>query len=92
MKSLFTKHPNSVGESYLQHAKFAFIFGFNMVFGGLACLLHAIFPFLFEKTGSNILMKMLDFYVRRIPSVEGRLVELCKSVQAKKQMTEIKHG
>ena len=60
MKNIFTKHPTSVGETYLQHMKFAAQFGFNMVIGGIACLIHAIFPFVFEKTGSNYLLKMTE--------------------------------
>lgn len=85
MKSLFTKHPNSVGESYLVHGKFALIFGFNMMIGGLACIIHAIFPFLFEKTGSNFLLKMMHFYVKRMPKVEARIVDICKSVETKQE-------
>lgn len=50
--SLFTDHPASVGETYTQHLNHAGYFGFRMVFGGFACLIHAVLPFLFVKTGS----------------------------------------
>lgn len=50
--SLFTEHPASVGESYGQHLHHAGYFGIRMVFAGFACLIHAILPFLFVKTGS----------------------------------------
>ena len=50
--TLFTEHPASVGETYTQHLNHAGYFGFRMVFAGFACLIHAILPFLFEKTGS----------------------------------------
>ena len=54
MKNPFTAHPNSVGESYLEHCLFACRYGVKMTVGGLAALLHGIFPFLFQATGSRI--------------------------------------
>jgi hypothetical protein len=50
---LFTTHPASVGETYGEHLGMAASFGWRMVLGGLACLVHAVFPFLFEYTASN---------------------------------------
>lgn len=55
---LFTDHPASVNESYTEHAGFAFGFGLRMIAGGLACCLHGLFPFLFERTGSRIIIKL----------------------------------
>jgi hypothetical protein len=52
-RKLFLDHPRSMGESYTQHAGFAAVVGFRMIFAGLACLLHGLFPFLFVRTGSN---------------------------------------
>lgn len=49
----FTRHPASVGESWSEHARAAGGFGLAMVAGGLACLVHAVLPFLFERTGSD---------------------------------------
>lgn len=49
----FTEHPASVGESYWQHFRHASGFGGRMIVAGVACLLHAVFPFLFVKTGSK---------------------------------------
>ena len=54
----FTKHPNSVGESYFKHLTAAFSFGLNMILAGLACILHGIFPFLYIKTGSNTITQL----------------------------------
>lgn len=51
MKRAFTEHPASVGETYTQHMGMAFGFGGKMVFAGIACLIHGIFPFLFKCTG-----------------------------------------
>jgi len=63
--SLFTKHPSSIGESYLKHMRFAFTFGSKMVLGGFACIIHGIFPFLFENTGSNIAKKLAGDFISR---------------------------
>jgi hypothetical protein len=53
LRRLFTEHPESVGETYLQHLFAASGFAVRMVFGGIACLLHAVFPFAFRRTGSE---------------------------------------
>ena len=50
---LFTKHPHSVGETYLEHMKFASGCGFCLVMAGLACIVHSIFPFWFKTTASD---------------------------------------
>ncbi len=49
----FTKHPASVGETYVQHLRHATGFGVRMILGGFACVLHGLLPFLFVKTGSK---------------------------------------
>ena len=54
MPNPFTSHPNSVGETYLEHGVFACRYGAKMTLGGLAALMHGVFPFLFETTGSRI--------------------------------------
>ena len=54
MENPFTSHPRQVGETYLQHAAFACRYGAKMTAGGIAALLHGLFPFLFKTTGSRI--------------------------------------
>jgi hypothetical protein len=54
MRNPFTAHPHSVGESYLEHGLFACRYGAKMTLGGLAALLHGVFPFVFQTTGSRI--------------------------------------
>lgn len=49
----FREHPASVGETYGEHFVVASGFGLTMLAAGLACLLHAIVPFLFVRTGSD---------------------------------------
>lgn len=60
MGNPFTDHPRSVGESYLQHLRFAAGVGGTMVAGGLACFVHALFPFLCETTGSRTIRRLND--------------------------------
>jgi hypothetical protein len=57
-KISFTKHPNSVGESYIQHMLVSFSFSLLMIKGFFVCLIHALLPFCYEKTGSNIIKDM----------------------------------
>ena len=54
MPNPFTAHPASVGESYLQHMRFASRFGSRMALGGLAAVVHSLFPFVFVTTASRI--------------------------------------
>ena len=50
---LFTSHPESVGETYLEHMSSASSFGLHLMLAGLACTVHAILPFLFTTTGRS---------------------------------------
>lgn len=58
MNISFTEHPASVGESYPTHFLHAAGFSLSMLRGGLACMVHAIFPFLCTKTGSGIVAQL----------------------------------
>ena len=49
----FREHPATVGETYFEHLGVALRFGLAMIGGGLACLVHAVFPFLFTATGRS---------------------------------------
>ena len=53
MKQLFTEHPASVDETYIEHFFVASSFSLRMFFASLACLVHAVLPFMFVKTGSE---------------------------------------
>jgi hypothetical protein len=59
----FTEHPASVGESYGEHLVMASGFGFRMILGGFACLLHGLLPFLFVRTGSARIAELHDTMV-----------------------------
>ena len=55
---LFLDHPRSVDESYFEHLLFAGGFALRLLGAGLAALVHALVPCLFEKTASNMIAKM----------------------------------
>jgi len=76
---LFTEHPASVGETYLAHLLRAAWFGGRLILAGGACLVHAVFPFLFVRTGSTAITELHTAMVtgRRLTPptlVEGRRV------------------
>jgi hypothetical protein len=64
LAKLFSDHPQSIGESYVEHAAVASSFGFRMLLGGLACLVHALVPGLFTATGSQVITQLHDEMVR----------------------------
>ena len=51
--SFLTDHLDEVGESYWKHMLKAAGFAMAMLVGGVACLVHAVLPFLFVRTGST---------------------------------------
>jgi hypothetical protein len=48
----FSEHPAAVGETYSEHFVTAGGFGWALLKASLACFVHAVLPFAFEKTGS----------------------------------------
>jgi len=72
MSNPFTTHPASVGETYLQHMRFAFRFGTRMLAGGVAAVIHSVFPFICVTTASRI----NDQLVEMRASSHGRKVRL----------------
>ncbi|HEU0043689.1 DUF6356 family protein [Sphingomonas sp.] len=53
IRKLFLDHPASVGESYAQHLGVAGGFGWRMVRGGVACMVHGALPFVCKTSGSD---------------------------------------
>ena len=68
----FTAHPTSVGETYVQHLRFAFRFGAKMTAGGLAAIVHSLLPLCFTTTASRI----SDDLVRMRAAARGRTVRV----------------
>jgi hypothetical protein len=58
LRHLFSEHPASVGESYPTHLLAASAFALRLLAGGLACLVHALLPFLFVHTGSDCVSRL----------------------------------
>ena len=55
---LFRAHPASVDETYFEHMAFAAKFSGALLAAGLAAMVHAVLPFLFEKTAGNIVRRL----------------------------------
>lgn len=68
MIAAFRRHPQACGETYRQHLAAAATCGAAMTLGGLACLVHAIFPFWFTNTASGRIQRL---YARM--AARGRL-------------------
>lgn len=59
-KTLFLQHPASVGESYVEHLLNAASFSALLTLAAIMCAVHALFPFLFEKTASSLVRRLHD--------------------------------
>ena len=60
VRNPFLEHPNSVGEGYWAHARAALGFAGSLWLAGFVCLVHALLPFAFEKTGSRMISRLHD--------------------------------
>jgi len=56
--SLFRDHPRTVDETYLQHLRAAMRFASKLSVAALACLIHALLPFLFTARASAIVQTL----------------------------------
>ena len=54
----FTAHPASVGQTYIEHFKFAFKVSVSLFKAFLACLIHAIYPPLHKNTASATIAEL----------------------------------
>lgn len=73
LRRLFTEHPASVGETYWSHLLRASCFGSRMLMAAGACFVHAIFPFLFVKTGSQAITELHAAMVTHRRAVPGEI-------------------
>ncbi|MEX3015226.1 DUF6356 family protein [Gymnodinialimonas hymeniacidonis] len=55
---VFLDHPQSVDETYLEHAAFAGKFSGRLFLAAFAAAVHAVIPCLFEKTASRMIADM----------------------------------
>jgi hypothetical protein len=63
--SLMTEHPQSVGETYGQHFRFAIGFAGWLCLAAGAAAIHAVLPFAFQHTASSILRRLCARIERR---------------------------
>jgi len=73
-KTLFMAHPQSVNESYFQHMGVALRYAGTFAFCSFCALVHAFFPFLFEKTASTIVKNMVANMNARMDAPQGQVV------------------
>lgn len=62
---LFSEHPASVGETYLQHMRVALGFAGPLARAAGAASVHAFLPFLFKTTASRTIRTLNDTITRR---------------------------
>ena len=60
LKTKFTEHPATVGETYGEHFVSAMGFSVAMLRAAFCCAVHAVLPFLFIKTGSECITELHD--------------------------------
>jgi hypothetical protein len=71
-KRLFTDHPGSVGETYLEHMGVALSFAGPLLMAGAAAFVHAFLPFLCERTASTTVKRLHARMVNRVPKAALR--------------------
>jgi hypothetical protein len=76
-RRLFTDHPATVNETYLQHLVSATRFGFRMIWGGIVCLVHALIPGVCCTKASEMIGELHDRMItnRRRPDETGLSME-----------------
>lgn len=67
---LFLSHPRSVGEGYGAHMRVAGRVGLLLIGGGIAALIHAVFPRFHQTTGSMLIRNLAAELEGRSPPVE----------------------
>ncbi|HEV7444100.1 MAG TPA: DUF6356 family protein [Steroidobacteraceae bacterium] len=82
LQRIFTEHPASVGETYWGHLLRASWFGGKMLLAAGACFVHAIFPFLFVKTGSQAITQLHAAMVTNRRAAEPREVDLVPGLRS----------
>jgi hypothetical protein len=68
----FTAHPATVGETYGEHFAAAMGFSLGLLKASLCCALHAVFPFLCERSGSRCIEQLHERMVQKRSRIAGR--------------------
>lgn len=62
---IFTAHLRAMNESYFEHMVSALKISITMLWAGLICLIHSIFPFLFANFANDTVERLHQFYRSR---------------------------
>jgi Family of unknown function (DUF6356) len=65
LRNLFNSHPDALGESYFEHLSHAMSYAGRLFAAAFCAFTHALLPFLFEKTASNLIKQMHGEIVAR---------------------------
>ena len=65
MKNIFTKHPNAIGETYLQHLVKGVSFSIKLLVVSFKVFIHAILPCFFENSASDKVSELNDILQKR---------------------------
>ena len=68
----FLAHPRTVDEDYFVHMRHSLFFARHLLTAGLAALVHALVPALFERTGSTRVAMLYDRMVANRHRVEAK--------------------
>ncbi len=60
LRRWFLDHPHAVDESYAEHGAVAAGYGLALIGAGLACMVHALVPALFETTASRTVRRLVS--------------------------------
>lgn len=72
-------HLENVEETYCEHMFRAFGYGFKMIGGGFAAILHAICPAVFETTASRTVARLHEEMQARLSETKTRPDDTRKS-------------
>ena len=65
MINIFTKHPEEVGETYLEHMFNALRYSLTFLFLFVVAFIHALLPFMFTRTASCVIQEMARHIEKR---------------------------
>ncbi len=69
--SFMTRHLHHAGEGYFEHMLFPLKMAGRLVVIAFVVFVHAIFPFLFTRTGSNMFNQLHDELQQRLNMCEA---------------------
>lgn len=73
MRTKFTEHPASVGETYGEHFRVASHFAAELAKASFVCAVHAVYPCAFTTRGSD---KVKALYAEMTAGARGELATL----------------